>query len=177
MALKPNFLEINGQDGNGNIVSIGNAGIYARSFVPHWSNIRCLDGTGSPVTLVNAGLYGRRWVPEPFTTAGIQNPEIWGTFAFGPGYLGTDYLASWYIENIAQPVVFTLDSGILPPGLELSTIGDTAQGQIAGIPTEAGIFHFVLRATGPTANATKPFSIEITDIIPPEEGTGFVSGN
>jgi hypothetical protein len=176
MALRPNFLEVPSQDGNGNLIPIANAGLYARSFVPHWSNIRCRDGTGSPVTLVNAGLYGRHWLPEPFTTAGIQNPEIWGEFEFGPGYVNELYMVSWYIENIQQPVTFTLDSGILPPGLTLSNVGLTAQGQIDGFPEQAGLFDFVLRATGPTADATKPFSIEIIE-LPPDEGSGFVSGN
>jgi hypothetical protein len=177
MALIPNFLEVPTQDGDGNLISVGNAGLYPRVFVPDWSNVQCLDGTGSPVILVNAGLYGRRWIPEPFSSAGIQNPEIWGSFDFGPGYLGTYYLVEWYIENIEQPVMFLLDSGTLPPGLALTTIGATAKGQIAGVPTEVGTFNFVLRATGPTADATKPFTIEIIDVVPPEEGTGFVSGN
>jgi hypothetical protein len=177
MALRPNFQSVTGQDGNGNAVTLVNAGIYARNFAVDWNNVLCKDGTGSPVILVNAGLYGRRWLPEPFTSTGIQNPEIWGSFEFGPGYVGEAYLVEWYIENITQPVVFTLDSGTLPPGLTLSNIGNTARGQIDGTPTVAGTFNFVLRAKGPSANATKPFTIEITDIIPPEEGTGFVSGN
>lgn len=177
MALRSNLISVPCQSTDGSQVTMVNAGLRARNIIVMMKNIICQDGTGSFTILVNAAIYGRLWFPQPFSSAGIQNPEIWGAFNFGPGYVGHSYASEWYIENIAQPVVFSIDDGFLPPGLELFNIGNSARGRISGTPTEVGDYTFIIRATGPTADATNPFEITVSDIDVPDEGTGFVSGN
>jgi hypothetical protein len=141
-----------------------------------------VDGTGTVVVIPNAGLYPRRWIPQPFIAGSLINPQIWGTFNFGPAYIGYYYREQWYLENVSQPVVFTLESGTLPPGLLLSDIGDEAEGQIEGIPTALGLYTFSLRATasdeagGVGTFDIREFTIEVTTKSAPV-GSSIVSSS
>ena len=132
------------------------------------------DHLGNAVSLVNAAIWGRGFLPQPFLAAGIINPIVWGTFGFPDGYVAQSYETQWFIENVDQPLVYTLQSGSLPTGLTLTNVGATAEGQISGTPTVAGTYNFTLRATGPTAVADQPFTIIIHAAT--DSGSSFVGG-
>jgi hypothetical protein len=173
MSMIPNIRSIPTAHVNGTPVTIVNQAIMSgRRYTPGLFYIPTENAAGDPVRLVNAIMLGFTYIPEPVLFQ--HNPVLWGNFLFGPGYVGHDYREQWFLENVTQPVVFSLNSGSLPPGLELRTIGTTARGQIAGTPTDAGLYAFALRATGPHTNSVKNFSILITLT---EGGTAFVGGN
>lgn len=134
---------------------------FTQVFIPGYYPIPCITGIGEPIDIINAALFTRHYLPQPFTTAGLISPTVWGEFAFGPGYVGKAYLTSWFLENIDQPVIFTLVFNELPPGLSLVTVGTTAAGAIRGYPTEPGSYLFTLLGTGPNSFAPKQFTIEI----------------
>ena len=133
-----------------------------------------LDHLKNDVSLVNAAIWGRVFVPQPFRAAGVTAPTVWGEFGLPDGYIAQSYFTQWYIENVDQPVTYSIASGSLPPGLTLSDVGTTAEGQITGTPTTEGTYNFTLRATGPTAVADKSFTIIIHAATDP--GSSFVGG-
>jgi hypothetical protein len=134
------------------------------------------DHLGNGVTLVNAAIYGRGFIPQPFRAAGITSPIVWGTFSLPDGYVSQVYFTEWFIENVDQPVDYTLKTGSLPPGLSLSDVGSpvTAEGSITGTPSTAGTYNFTLTATGPTATADQAFTIIIHTAT--SSGSSFVGG-
>jgi len=142
------------------------------TYAPDFVVVPCKTGTGATVNLVNAALYGKSWKPQPFLAAGIVQPELWGQFTFGPAYVGNYYREQWYIENQNQPLVYTLLTGSLPPGLSLTNLGtpNTAEGQIDGTPTTVGTYNFTLHAAGPTVSGDKSFTIVVNP------ATGGVTG-
>jgi len=145
------------------------------TYAPEFLTIPCVKGDGTAINLIDAAIYGRHFRPEPFVIAsGLVAPEAWGTFGFADGYINQPYLQQWYIENQNHPVVYSVISGTLPPGLSLFNIGSTAEGEISGTPTTVGAYTFTLRATGPTLLADKSFTITIHD--DPDEGTAGVGG-
>lgn len=144
------------------------------TYAPDFVSVLGKNHLGDSVTLVNAAIWGRGFKPQPFTTAGITAPLVWGTFGFPDGYVGQSYQTQWFIENIDEPLVYTLQSGSLPTGLTLSNIGATAEGQISGTPTVSGTYTFTIRATGPTATADHTFSIVIHAAT--ATGSSFVGG-
>lgn len=57
-----------------------------------------------------------------------------------------------------SPVVFSLASGLLPPGVTLA-----ADGHLSGTVTTTGVFSFSVKATDANgAESTRPFSLEVT---------------
>lgn len=184
MANKPNLLSIPGVNSNGTSIGIINAAIYPRGGVhsiPRLWPIPCINGYDQHVNVINAASIDRDFVPEPYYSISVISYEVWGTFEFGPGYIGQHYLAEWYLENLPQPVIYTLESGVLPPGLTLINVGEdlvppayTAQGQIQGTPTAMGSFDFELRATSPAVSATKLFTINIGE---GGDQTSYLYGN
>jgi hypothetical protein len=165
----PNLSFVQCRSKNGAPLNLPNAVCRPRiDFVPGFSFIECQSGL-----VFNSGTYAKHYLPQPFFG---YNPVLWGEFLFGPGYVGEDYREQWFLENVTQPVFFQLDSGSLPPGLRLSTIGVTARGQIAGVPTTTGLYSFTLRAIGPRSNGTKDFSILIS-YATSGGGTAYVGGN
>ena len=160
-------------------ITIVNALVYPRNRTINWVEIPCKTSTNATVILINAALFGHHWLPQPFLAAGLINPVVWGDFSFGPGYVGELYDTEWYIENVDLPIVYTLVSGALPPGLTLQNIGSTARGSISGTPTASGLYGFTLRATGPTAVDDQFFGIRIYGNPPGwgdfEFGPGFVN--
>lgn len=163
MANKANVVSVPGVDSLGNAVDIVNAAVYPRSskWLPSVQVIPCTNAYEQIVRLINAALFARSFIPEPYYSISTQIYEVWGIFEFGPGYVDQHYLASWYLENLPQPVVYSHVSGLLPPGLVLSNIGSTAQGQIEGVPSIMGSYDFELRALGPSTDSTKLFTINI----------------
>jgi hypothetical protein len=144
------------------------------AFVVNLKYVASRTGAGVTVSVPDAALWGRRYKPQPFLAAGIVSPELWGNFVFAPAYAGVYYKFQWYCENQNQPVVFSLFSGTLPPGLVLSNVGSTAQGQIDGTPTAAGTYNFTLLATGPTNTGKKDFTIVVAPS--PDTGSSGVGG-
>jgi len=146
------------------------------TYAPDLVFVPSRTGVGVDVNIPNAGLYGRHYRPQPFLANGLVNPELWGNFTFGPAYLGLYYREQWYCENQNQPVVYTLVTGSLPPGLVLSNIGTTAEGQIDGTPTAVGTYNFTLRAQGPTNVGDKPFTIVVNTAPTGGGGAGWSGG-
>jgi hypothetical protein len=60
-----------------------------------------------------------------------------------PGVTGTPYAQSVTASGGTPPYTYTVASGVLPPGLTLNP----ATGAITGVPLQAGLFSFTLRAT------------------------------
>jgi hypothetical protein len=143
-------------------------------FVVNLKYVKSRTGAGSDVLVPDAALWGRRYKPQPFLAAGIVSPELWGNFVFAPAYVGVYYKFQWYCENQNQPVLFSLVSGTLPPGLVLSNIGSTAQGQIDGTPTAVGSYDVTLRAVGPTNTGDKAFTVVVGPS--PDTGSSGVGG-
>jgi hypothetical protein len=75
------------------------------------------------------------------------------------GTVGLAYSFSFTLTGSA-PMTFTLASGSLPPGLSLSSVSG-ATGQIAGTPTLAGTYSFILLATNAYGTQTQPLTIVI----------------
>jgi hypothetical protein len=157
---------INRQSDNLGITAFSCTLTWAPTYAANMVVIPFMDYAGDEIDMVNSGLYPRRYVPEP-NFSNIISPVIWGDFVFSPGYVGKLYLFEWFLENVAQPVVFSLSSGALPPGLTLSTVGITALGAVSGTPTTLGIYSFSLRATAPDGTFDiKNFSIQIFSYPP-----------
>jgi hypothetical protein len=72
------------------------------------------------------------------------------------GTVGTAY--SQTLAATGDPTIaWTIDSGVLPGGLTLSSAG-----VISGTPTAAGTFNFTVKAANGAGNATKALSIVVT---------------
>lgn len=163
MANKPNFTSVPVVDGLGAAGTIINAALIPRTsnLYPSVRVIPCVNSAEQTVRMINAALFPRNFIPSPYYSISVISYEVWGIFEFGPGYVDQHYLASWYLENLQQPIVYSVVSGILPPGLELTNIGSTAQGQIEGTPVLVGSYDFELRALGPSTDSSKLFTINI----------------
>jgi hypothetical protein len=146
------------------------------TYAPDFVTVPTRNHLGSDINVVNAAIYGRGFIPQPFRAAGIVAPIVWGIFSFPDGYVAQSYFTEWFIENVDQPVLYTLKTGSLPPGLSLSDVGSpvTAEGEITGTPTTAGTYNFTLTATGPTATADQDFTIVIHAAT--DTGSSFVGG-
>lgn len=152
------------------------ATIEMSTYAPDIVTVPTRDHLGSDINLINAAIYPRGFIPQPFRAAGIVAPVVWGIFEFPDGYIGQSYFTEWYIENVDQPVLYTLQTGSLPDGLSLNDVGSplTAEGSITGTPTTTGTYNFTLRATGPNATADQDFTIIIH--AAPASGSSFVGG-
>jgi MYXO-CTERM domain-containing protein len=73
------------------------------------------------------------------------------------GYVGVSYSAFLSATGGDGTYVWTVDAGMLPPGLTL-----LSSGEITGTPTEAGSVALTLRATSAGAAATEDFTIDVT---------------
>ena len=93
------------------------------------------------------------------TPSAVAAPIIGpSTIATSPGHVGDPYEVSLSSSGAAT---WTVVSGQLPPGLALSA------GQIAGVPTRAGAFTFVVRAADGSGTATKTYTLFV---YPPASG-------
>jgi PKD repeat protein len=70
------------------------------------------------------------------------------------GTRGQEYY-SW-LNSSSESAVWSLTTGSLPPGLELSN-----QGRISGIPTTVGTYTFTVKAENAVGSATREFTIVI----------------
>lgn len=97
----------------------------------------------------------------PFETPTITNPSV-----LSNGTIGTPYAPlTITISDPTPPMGFWVGSGTLPPGLSL----DFSTGEITGVPTTVGEFHFAVRVqNGPPFYGSSPvkiFSLTITSPV------------
>ncbi len=79
------------------------------------------------------------------------------TSALPGGSVGASFAATLAISGAQGPVQWSVVSGRLPPGLDLS-----AQGAIDGTPSSNGTYPFTVRADDGQASATQTLSIDIS---------------
>ena len=73
------------------------------------------------------------------------------------GAVGTPYSFTFKAVGGSAPHTFTVDSGVIPPGLALA-----GEGELAGTPTASGTFNFYIKATDSTGLRSEvKFSITI----------------
>lgn len=80
--------------------------------------------------------------------------------------VGVSYAKQLTANITGFPVVWSVVSGTLPPGLSMNS-----SGTITGTPTTSGIYQFSVKASTSSIHCTKQFSITITCIsgdVPPE---------
>jgi hypothetical protein len=87
----------------------------------------------------------------------IETPPIITTNTLPNGTVGTAYSQTTLTAAGDTPITWSIESGALPTGLELSN----AAGVISGTPTTAGTFTFTVKATNTVGNNTKSLSITI----------------
>jgi PKD repeat protein len=83
------------------------------------------------------------------TTSSLPNGEI------------DDHYQYVFRDHLSWTWTWELESGELPPGLELHYGNDAI---IAGVPTELGTFTFMLKATNSAGSDTKQFTITIEEV-------------
>jgi hypothetical protein len=100
--------------------------------------------------------------PLALTITVAAPPVLSATGALPEGFLGGVYAGSIAATGGVSPLTFGVTSGVLPPGLSLSTNG----GQISGVP---------VTAQGATYPKTYPFTVLVTDSAVPTHQTYSVS--
>jgi hypothetical protein len=108
--------------------------------------------------------------------------DVWNAFrlpvipaiSLPAGRISEAYYHAFNANSIeGWQTTLSIDSGSLPPGLHLHSIG--AYGVIYGVPTTTGTFNFAIRAantTGSTGSTVTPFSI----IIDANSGVALTGG-
>jgi hypothetical protein len=93
---------------------------------------------------------------QPFAIEVLEQMLV-STPSLHSAELNAPYESSLAVDQ-ATPVIWSLESGALPTGLQLSE-----QGVISGTPTAPGSFSFVVQAKDTTSNrvATKSFTVEV----------------
>jgi hypothetical protein len=97
-----------------------------------------------------------------YTKATAATPVI-TTASLPNGRVGTAYSQTLTATGVPA---WSLDSGALPAGLDLS-----ASGVISGTPANAGTFTFTVKATNSAGSVTKELSITVFADTPPREVT------
>jgi hypothetical protein len=78
-----------------------------------------------------------------------------------PGFCGQGYIAILFAQNGTPPYTWSIVSGSLPDGLNLSSSGAE---NISGTPTEQGTFRFTVRVTDSAlAHADRDFELVVTE--------------
>lgn len=134
------------------------------TYAPNWQEVPCADPQGNVTVYINASMYFKRFQPQPFVnTGGVASVPVWNTFEMSPAEYGIYYKFEWYIENVSEPVTYSVVSGALPTGLSLTSLSG-ARGRIDGTPTALGTFNFTLRATNTEGSADHAFSIVVSPL-------------
>ena len=89
-----------------------------------------------------------------------SNAPVWPSGSAPNGIIGTAY-SFVFTTTGTSPTTFTLFSGSLPPGLNLSNVSGNT-GQITGTPTTAGSYSFTLLATNSVGSASQAYAIVIS---------------
>ncbi len=100
---------------------------------------------------------------EGNTALGPQIPVYRSTLQFQTdslpaGTIGVPYETAVYATGGPLPITWAIQTGSLPPGLEL----DATSGIISGTPTAEGNYEFAVRALSGTAYAERTFQVRIT---------------
>ncbi len=107
-------------------------------------------------SIYNAGSFGKSRV----------GPYINGPSVLPPGIVAQSYGQTFTSIRGTPPLLFSPSAGTLPPGLSLN-----AAGMLAGTPTAAGHFEFIVRATDSTGLFTEQQrSIQILPSATPAPG-------
>jgi hypothetical protein len=118
------------------------------------------------ITAVSGVLTHSTTVALVVTSGGGGTAPVWPTLALPSAQIGSAYSATWDLSPATAPTTYSLVSGTLPPGIALTNVSaDT--GKLAGIPTTAGTYTFVLRATNSAGTAdSSTLSLTVTSPIP-----------
>ena len=140
-----------------------------------WNNIGALNKDGADITAlsINADgtLGGRFTAVNGWTTQNGKLPGLFGNVVDMPEHLilqppvitttslpdgetGIAYNQTLTAAISSTPITWSLESGNLPSGLNL-----TSGGIILGIPTNKGVFNFTVKATNESGFDTKGLSI------------------
>lgn len=134
------------------------------TYLPNWEEVPCQNRSGATETIINASIRVRKFIPQPFQDSGaVSSVPVWNTFEMSPAEYGVYYKFEWYIENVSEPVTYSVVSGSLPTGLSLTSVGG-ARGRVDGIPTALGTFNFTLRAINVNGSADHAFSIVVSPL-------------
>jgi hypothetical protein len=96
---------------------------------------------------------------QPGFLSVYQHLQIVGSL--GPAYIGQPFAGSLGAAGGSGPVTWTVLTGNLPPGLNLSP----TTGAVTGTPTQLGSFSFTLQAAtfgAPPFVVTQPFTLTVT---------------
>jgi hypothetical protein len=124
-----------------------------------WASLLLDDGQSIPTTAgADLGL-----PPEAPSLVGIDLPD---------GVVGQTY--SYTIDSDANPAAsFTVSSGQLPPGIDLSS-----DGQLAGSPLVSGAYAFTVQAANTFGSDSEPLTMDVSDASstpPPDDSPPPVS--
>jgi hypothetical protein len=78
------------------------------------------------------------------------------------GDVGIPYAQTILFENATGTAIFTVQSGNLPPGVNLSVTGD-----ITGTPAQDGAFNFTIQAVDSFTTVTQVYDLQIYPAAPP----------
>jgi hypothetical protein len=93
-------------------------------------------------------------------------PAITGPASLANGIVGTATTPTAFVASGTAPIIFTVVTGRLPPGLAL----DTATGQYTGTPTAMGVFNFTISASNRAGSANQAYThtiLQLPDITGP----------
>lgn len=113
------------------------------------------------------GCLGSRAYTILIAAAGVCPPLTLSPATLPPANIGTPYSLAITAAGGTAPYTYSLVSGVLPPGLNLS-----AAGVITGTPTTLGLFSFTIQATDALGClGSRPYSILIAAApAPPPSG-------
>lgn len=130
--------------------------------------------TGTPTTVgtfnftitatdTATGCLGSRAYTILIAAAGVCPPLTLNPATLPPGNIGTPYNQAITAAGGTPPYSYSLVSGALPPGLNLS-----AAGAITGTPTTLGLYSFTIQATDALGClGSRAYSIVIAAALPP----------
>jgi hypothetical protein len=96
------------------------------------------------------------------TTATNSSGPLLISIQPGPASVGTPYIAASVVSGGTAPYTFSLSSGSLPPSLSLNS----ATGSIAGTPSVAGTYNFVLWVSEQTHSGSSSVQIVVSASAP-----------
>ena len=131
------------------------SGSAATAYCPFNITINALDSSGPPQTAT---------VNLAFNAEQLLNN-------LQQGQIGTSYNDTVQLECGAEPIIWTLVSGSLPPGLKMVPFpGQDSQLNVQGSPTQSGTYNFVVQGKDPNfqfqANASVtilPAALKLAD--------------
>lgn len=140
------------------------------TYAPNLKLVQSQNGLGVTFNVVNATVFGRHRRAQPFF-GGIGG-AFSGDIVLPDGYIGHEYEVR---ESGIEPVVVTIDSGSLPPGLSLIQVSPS-DWMIQGTPTTVGTYNYVIKGVSVASGVEGVVNEHITINEDPDEGVGAVGG-